>query len=283
MPVDLSKIEAEAPHLVDLYKGVLDLSKDAGLDPEVYKAAVVGSFDFSGSTEMGSNKLYTGKRGKHQLMDEVGDLVFAAGFVFDDDGEIPASFFHNSVIDLGSVTPRNSNGFLARAAKSHRLGGTSYIAPITWMLEQAGFTLDQDEVRAWAQALRTRNFSGVDQLKVKGVSDYPTFGVLATDGEPADDQYMLLATLYVASQYPLFISTLGVGEARSYPALDGFSKLPTQAGDNSNAPDPYGRLVDNVGYFDTKKARNADQMLKLMLGEFPDYYKKVRRIEMVNI
>lgn len=274
MAVDLDKMQAEAPHLVDLVKNVTNLMKEEGLDPARYKSSVVATFDISGSTEMGKNRLYTGS---DKQMQSVADIGLAAGFAFDDDGEVPLSLFHNQVIDLGDITPATSLNCLD-AHKKHPKLGTNYIAALRWIVEKAGFgDVYLGDVRAWAQALRTgRGFDRLPPLEVKATAEYPTYAMFATDGEPGDDIWELIAYIYLMSQVPVFVSCIGVGANRPFTTLERFNKLPTQ-------PETNGRLVDNVGAFDSLDAGGSqDKMLKLLLGEYPRYYANARGIKMVT-
>lgn len=90
MGVSLTKLQAEAPHLVDLTKKARTISLDKGLDPDKNTAAVVAIFDSSPSNEMGRNRNYSSG-----LMGKVGDMVLAAGFTFDDDGSVPFGYFNS--------------------------------------------------------------------------------------------------------------------------------------------------------------------------------------------
>ena len=274
MAVDLDKMKAEAPHLVDLVKNVTNLMKEEGLDPAKYKSSVVATFDVSGSTEMGKNRLYTGP---DRQMQGVADIALAAGFAFDDDGKVPLSLFHNHVIDLGEITPATSLNCLD-AHKKHPKGGTNYIAALRWIVETAGFgDVYLGDVRAWANALRTnRGFDQLPPLEVKATAEYPTYAIFGTDGEPQDDIWELIAYYYLMTQLPIFVSSIGVGANRPFTTLERLSKLPTK-------PAPNGRLIDNVGAFDSLKAGGSQQkMLELLLGEYPSFYANARGLKMVT-
>jgi hypothetical protein len=274
MAVDLGKMQKDAPHLVDLFKKVTDLMKDEGLDPARYKSAVVGTFDLSGSTEMGRNQLYTGD---DQLMQGVADIALAAGFAFDDDGKVPLSFFHNNVISLGEITPKTSKNCLDSYRK-HRFGGTNYVAALKWIVQEAGFgRVNLGDHKAWTRAIRTGDFSRVSPLEIKGRAKYPTYAIFATDGEPQDNLDELIAYLYLMSQLPIFVSCIGVGANRPFTTLEMFDNLPSQPNNKD------GRLVDNVGSFDSADAKGRqDKMLELLLGEYPSFYAKARGLGMVT-
>lgn len=274
MALDLKKLETEAPHLVNLAKNVTNLMKEEGLDPARYQSSVVASFDVSGSTEMGNNRLYTGADKQMQC---VADIALAAGFVLDDDDKVPLSLFHSRVVDLGEITPMTSLNCLDAHKNIHK-GGTNYIAALQWIVKKAGFgDVELGDVRAWANALRTnKGFDQLPPLEVKATAEYPTYALFATDGEPGDDIWELIAYIYLMSQLPIFVSCIGVGANRPFEMLERFSKLPTQ-------PEPNGRLIDNVGAFDSLKAGGSQQkMLELLLGEYPSYYAKARGMGLVK-
>lgn len=255
MGVDLKKVEAEAPHLVDLTKKTQQVLLDKKLNPEQYKANVVGTFDNSGSTEMGRNHLYS--EGK---MQEVADIAFAAGLVFDDDGQVPMSVFNSNVRDLGEMSLQNCKGFLSSVRAG---GGTDYVAALRWIIGAAGF----GGVDLGVHSGKKRGLFGKgnsDALTVKATAPYPTYALFVTDGEPGNPHEEIESLLTAMSQLPIFVQFVGVGEAT-------FSFL-------QRLDDLDGRLIDNADFFDAKDA-NHDQtrMLELMLNEFPGYYANAKR------
>ncbi len=263
MTVDLSKVEAEAPHLVDLYKQAGVILEKSGLDPRQYKAAVVGTWDHSGSTEMGRNRLYSSG-----LMQEVADLCFVAGLQFDDDGSVPASLFDSSAHDLGEVTLGNCRGFMNQH-KRFGFGGTSYTAALRWIIDQANFgrvDLGAQGNSSGGWGFRRRNEPTT--LSVKATAPYPTYALFVTDGEPQDPgEAKTLLTLM--SQLPIFVQFIGVG-SHDFEFL-------------RELDDMDGRLIDNASFFDAKEVSNDQgRMLELMLREFPQYYRAARQIGLVT-
>jgi hypothetical protein len=254
MPVSLEKVQKEAPHLVDLYKQVGVSLKKGGINPERYKAACVATFDHSGSTESGSNRLYT-----NGTMQEIADIVFAAALQLDDDGSMPVSLFDNRVNDLGEVSLGNCKGFLDVHSK-YRFGGTSYLAGLQWIVEQAGFG-----------KVNLKGSGGLfhkgAKLEVKATAPYPVYALFVTDGQPEDpDQAAEYLTLM--SQLPIFVQFVGVGSAR-FSYLERLDELS-------------GRFVDNAGFFDAKTVNHSvDGMLEKMLSEFPSYYAEAKRQKLV--
>lgn len=256
MGISLEKVEQEAPHLVTLVKQTGVILEKKGLNPNSYKAAVVGTFDFSGSTEMKPNQLYS-----DGTMQRISDLGFAAGLVFDDDGEVPFSLFHNTAIDCGNVNLGNCNGFVSRVIQGKRMGGTSYVAALRWIVDQAGFgSVNLGSVGS-AGGGWFKKGSG-SSLSVKATAQYPTYALFVTDGEPQDGE-QAAEYLTLMSQLPIFVQFVGVGHHH-------FQYL-------KKLDDLGGRLIDNAGFFDAKDVGNdQNRMLEKMLEEFPDYYAKAR-------
>lgn len=250
MAVSLRKVQEEAPHLVSLVKEVNRVSLQKGLNPAHDKAAVLATFDCSGS----ASPLY--QSGEIQ---NVADLAFAAGLVFDDDGSVPVSFFDNRAYDLGDITLSNCQGFIAK--QSPRWGGTSYVSALNWIIDQAGYgRVDLGSAGGGGGGFFRR--SSGSALSVKATAEYPVFAMFVTDGEPQDGN--AAAELLVRmSQLPIFVQFVGVGPHR-------FSYL-------RQLDDLGGRLIDNAGFFDAKDAGGSQQgMLDGLLNEFPAYLREAR-------
>lgn len=241
--ISLTKVEAEAPHLVDLVKATLVSLEKSGINPAVNKAAVVATIDSSGSAE----PLY--RSGEIQ---RVADMAFAAGLVFDDDGEVPVSLFDSRVYDLGSINLGNCKDFIARQRPAW--GSTDYVAALHWIIEQAGYA-NVD--------ISTGGFLRKKGQSVRATAEYPTFAIFITDGEPNGGTEAAIRDLLTdMSQLPIFVQFLGVGRHN-------FSFL-------RSLDDLDGRLIDNAGFFDAKDASNEQEMLAGLLNEFPSYYQQAR-------
>lgn len=254
MGISLDKVEREAPHMVSLVKQVGVSLEKRGLNPDLYKAAVLATFDHSGSTEMGSNRLYT-----DGTMQSVADIAFAAGLTFDDDGSVPVSLFDNNVTSLGELDLSNCKGFLDQHSR-YRFGGTSYEAALRWLVEEAGYGNVNLEGSGGGGLFGRKGSGG--SLEVRATAAYPTYAIFVTDGEPQDprqtEQYLRLM-----SQLPIFVQFVGVG-THNFEFLKGLDDMD-------------GRFIDNANFFDAKDAGNdQSKMLELMLGEFPDYYVEAR-------
>lgn len=248
MGVSLDKVQREAPHMVDLVKRTKISLEKKGIDPDLDVAAVLAIFDDS----MSAQNLY--QSGQIQ---KVADMAFAAGLVFDDDGEVPAAFFSNTVKDLGSVSLSNCHGFIAK--QSPRWNGTEYAKALAWIIDQAGFGgVDLSTGATKGGFLRKGSEGG---FSVKGTAPYPTFAIFVTDGQPQDGE-QTKKLLTAMSQLPIFVQFVGVGPA-DFPFLESLDELE-------------GRFIDNAGFFDSKDASNEQEMLEGLLNEFPSYYVKAR-------
>lgn len=251
MGVLLTKVEAEAPHLVDLVKATTVNLRKSGIDPDVDKAAVVATIDSSGSA-----------RGLYQSgeIQRVSDMAFAAGLVFDDDGDVPVSFFDNQVQDLGVINLSNCNGFIARQHPNY--GSTDYVRALQWIIGQAGYS------NVNLSSVGGSSFGGFfrkaqQSLSVKASAEYPMFAIFITDGEPnRGTEPAIRQLLTEMSQLPIFVQFVGVGSA-DFPFLESLDELE-------------GRFIDNAGFFDSKKAANQQDMLAGLLNEFPQYYQEAR-------
>lgn len=249
MAVSLSKVRDEAPHLVSLVKEVHRVSLQKGLNPATDKAAVLATFDCSGSAQ----PLY--RSGEVQ---RVADLAFAAGLVFDDDGSVPVSFFDNRAYDLGDITLGNCRGFIDQQRPSW--GGTSYVAALRWVIQTAGYGhVNLGSLGGGGGFFRK---SVASPLSVKATAAYPFYAAFVTDGEPQDgEQAAELLTLM--SQLPIFVQFIGVGP-HNFSYLHQLDELG-------------GRLIDNAGFFEAKGAAGTQEgMLNGMLNEYPKYLRDAR-------
>lgn len=255
MAISLAKVRDEAPHMVSLVKAVNGVSLQKGLNPATDKAAVLATFDCSGSAQ----PLY--RSGEIQ---DVADLAFAAGLVFDDDGSVPVSFFDNRAYDLGDITLGNCQGFIGRQRPNW--GGTSYVSALNWIIDQAGYSRVNLGSSGGGGGF-FRKHTG-DRLSIKATAAYPVFAIFVTDGEPQDGP--AAADLLVRmSQLPIFVQFVGVGPHR-------FEYL-------HQLDDLDGRLIDNAGFFEAKGASGTQQgMLEGLLNEFPQYLKAARAAGLVT-
>jgi hypothetical protein len=274
MGVSLEKIPHSMRSTVSLVK---EVSASMGIDPDRDKAQVVATWDFSGSTEMDENHLYT-----DGTMEDVNQLAAAAAFTFDDDGDVPQSLFHDGVIDLGNLNPDNCEGFITRAHQNNRMGGTAYLPALKWIVETVG--LDVIDLGQPG-----------DPLEIKCPLNIAVYAYFVTDGEPNDSRNDIEEYLRRMSQLPIFVQFIGVG-SHNFQFLRTLDNLT-------------GRLIDNAGFFDAKKVlgerkppparrglfgrKNKQdesgltddqkrQMLGEMLNEFPSFYQKARNIGLIT-
>lgn len=270
MPVlDLNKVRSEVPRLAKTVEQVGITLQKKGLDPTTNKAAVIMTLDHSGSTEMGGNRLYS-----DGTMRDVADIAFSAGLHFDDDGEIPVSFFDQGIKDLGNMNLGNAEDFIS-SRWNYDFGGTSYLAALKWIVRTAGFDgVDLSSVTT-VTTEKHGHFGRSHQqqvrgpLSVKATAEYPTFALVATDGEPQDSHADIIEYMTLMSQLPIFVQFVGVGH-HDFEFLRQLDEMD-------------GRFVDNANFFDAKDANHdPEQMLGLMFEEFPDYYIKARNLGLVT-
>ncbi len=262
MVVDIRKVEAEAPHLVKLYKRARAVLDERGIDPSRYKAAVMAAFDRSPSTEDGRNRLYSSGE-----MQRLADMTTAASLHFDDDGKEPIALFGSTIRDIGEVTLETPKGYLDKHA-GDLINGTSYTAPLRWIIKQAGYdpyTLEPANSGGNSSGgrglFRRRREADTMAQSQPNLNAYPTFGIIGTDGEPQDKHETIqLVTAMREKKLPIFTQFVGIGRA-SFPFLEDLKCLAAD------------KLINNVGFFDSKSARdNQDVMLELLLGDFSVYY-----------
>ena len=263
MAMQISKVRAEAPKLVETYTQVGRMLTSKGIKAATDKAAVEVYIDHSGSTEMGRNKLYTRPLPEYDGLSEmarVNSLAFAGGLFFDDDGNVPTYLFDTGVTPLGDTGLGNYEHVIDQH-RNYRFGGTSYMAVLRHVIEQAGFA----GVDLGTNGLFTRP-------SVKATLEYPKYILVVTDGEPDYDNTRDIEQLLIKmSQLPIFVQFVGVGE-HEFTFLEKVDKLK-------------GGLIDNVGFFDAKnpKAATKQGFLELMLSEFASsYYPGARKLGLVT-
>ena len=240
----IEEAEHSAPEIAAHMRTGARLILKKGLNPDVTKAAVVGIFDDSGSAEPLFN---------NGTMQESADLALAAGLIFDDDGSVPVAYFSSNVQDLGEITLGNASGFISRNRPRYR--GTMYSSALAWIKEQAGFSGGG------------RGFFG--RSKQPSIpTEYPTFAIVVTDGEPQDPREAEQA-LREMSNLPIFIQFVGVGPHK-FEFLKNLDNLP-------------GRFIDNAGFFDAKEAKgDVNAMLAGLLNEFPDYVVAAKKAGLIQ-
>jgi hypothetical protein len=262
MAMAVSKVRQAAPALADTYEKTGRLLTSKGVRPNVDQADVRIYVDHSGSTEkVGNQRLYSRVEeslGDKTVMQHAIEFGVAGGLFFDDNGRIPFSLFDTQVTPLGDATVDNYTQVLAKHSE-YDFGGTSYITVFRHVLAQLGF----DGIRLG---------SARRGLSVKATAKYPTYVQVITDGEPLhDDPRQVLEWLKLMSQLPIFWEFTGVGE-HDFMLLRQLDDLED-------------RLIDNAGFFDMKdkKARTAEGVVELMLGEFASsYYPEARRLGLIT-
>jgi hypothetical protein len=258
--VSLDKIEQEAPHMAPIVRKAAKITLDKGIDPSVCKAAVMAALDFSGSAE----SLYESGE-----MQKVANNSFAAGLLFDDDGEVPVRLFHDNVLDLGASLSQmnlgNCENFIAKAvSQAGPMGRTNYVAALRWIIEESGYSNVDISLGGG------RMFKSAKSASARVSAEYPAFGIFITDGEPnRGTEGDIVNLLTEMSQLPIFVQFVGVGR-HDFSFLKRLDELE-------------GRFIDNAGFFDAKDASNQDEMLEGLLAEFAEtYYPNARAAGLIT-
>jgi len=173
MPLELTKMQAVAPGLVDLYKAaavILDKHGLAGV-----RAAVYLVIDHSGSMR---------RYFKDGSVQALAERVLAAAAHFDDDGTVPVIFFDTVAHPAVEVSLADYGGAMERIrAGIARMGQTDYAAAMRAVL---------------------------DHYRASGATA-PAYVVFQTDGAPTS-RTAATATLSAASRLPIFWQFIGFGD-----------------------------------------------------------------------
>lgn len=299
MPLSLEKVQREAPHLADSYRRVgLTLQKQA-INPADYPAELIVEIDHSSSTN--SYGLYQARQAvwsSDPTILQVADLAFVAALQFsrDTDPAMPASLFGGVIHDLGSIRLQNCKGFLNQHQRYQFCKTTNYRLALQDIRRRAGYG-NLDLHPGWVteptspapapppkQGFWSRLFGGespqtpqplqqsarrrLAPYRVMASSAVPHLAIVITDGEPLDPQQGIIEELTLMSQLPIFVQFIGVGPSD----FEFLRRL-----DNME-----GRFVDNANFFHARDAGgDLDAMVRLMLGEFPDYYRKARKLGLI--
>lgn len=226
-------------------KLVLDLKKDKGLEGVVAQVAVV--LDYSGSAK----PFYTSG-----YMQKVVERLLAIGLAFDDNKQIDAYIFHNSMHRVDTpVTEENYNGFVNdHIFKRYSFGGTEY-APVVNRI------IDDYTPRTSIIGSFLNSFFGSKPKESK----IPTYCIVITDGDN-DDKPRTEDAIRKSSEMPIFFHWIGIGreEFKFLNKLDNLS----------------GRKVDNCAF--TKYADmtsvSDDELYGELMRELPVWYNEAKRL-----
>lgn len=245
----LDILRHRAPHIANLQEHVDEVFGAHGIDPGHHQAAVLAAFDNSASTDLPPNRLWSSGD-----MQRIVDLLFAAAWTLDDDRVIPVSVFDSRVSEIGRIDPSTCQDCLKVRPKQNIHRATSYLAPLRWIVETAGYG-------------RLDLGNGTGPLSVKATADYPIYAIVVTDGNPCEPLDAISAYVKAMSQLPIYVQLVSLGNdtCRVLPAL---ASLP-------------GRLVSNTNYFHADRVDNTGEMLRRMLGTFPAFYADAKRAGLI--
>lgn len=212
-------------------------------------------------------------------MPALGDLCYAAGSAYDDDGIIPTGYFNRTVTThgVGDVNIDNCRGLIERTYRQNWNGYTNYLEALKWIVGQV------------------EEFASIDlgrpgsPMSVKFQSPMPLFAIFITDGEPTDDKRAIINYIQRISQLPIFIQFVGVGVDNDFYFLNKqLNEMPAGS-----------RLIDNCGFFNAMEVMPAGSygpgvirtpqqdeylqriILENLFNEFPAYYREARRIGLI--
>jgi hypothetical protein len=172
--ISLTKMEATAPGLVDLYKHAGVSLQKKGLTGQ--RAAVYLVIDRSGSM---------GGYYRDGSVQHLAEQALGLSAQLDDDGIVPVVFFDHGVYPPVDVALTAYQGVIAREnARLGGMGGTAY-----------------------APAMR----AVIDHYQASGATD-PAFVIFQTDGEPGDERETQ-QLLKDASSLPIFWQFVGFGRS----------------------------------------------------------------------
>ncbi|OPC84182.1 toxic cation resistance protein [Embleya scabrispora] len=210
--IDLTKITATAPALVDLYKKAGVSLKKHGLAG--VRAAVYLVLDHSGSMF----DYYA-----DGTVQALAERVLAAAAHFDDDGTVPVVLFESRAHRPEPIVLGSHQGRIAELAADCPWGGTDYACAI-------------DAV--------------VKHYKASGATD-PAFVIFQTDGAPASRPDAESALRH-ASTLPIFWQFVGFGSEGQFDFLRRLDTLRNRAVDNAGffaaGPDP--RAMSDTELYD---------------------------------
>lgn len=293
MSVQLSKteqvkvrLEKEKPRLVNLQKDAQVIVRQYSLDGEVVRVVLV--LDASGSMR----NQYNG--GRVQL---VVDRMTTVALNFDDNGELEVWGYASGHAKLPVITlenldtyvrevmagrapvvtpaptpapaPKPKKGWLGRLGDLISGGDDSSAASTTPQPVRGqwgrwgdgilpGLSYDNNEPPVMKAILEDS----------KSTPNTPTLVIFVTDGG-IDKGESIKKVLVEASRFPIFWQFVGIGGS-SYGVLEDFDTME-------------GRYVDNANFFalDDIESISVKELYSRLLGEFPSWLEKVRKIGMI--
>ncbi|MDX3455088.1 VWA domain-containing protein [Streptomyces sp. ME02-8801-2C] len=200
--ISLSKVEAQAPGLVNLAKTAAVSLEKAGLAGQ--RAAVQLVLDHSGSM-----------RGFYRdgSVQRLAEQTLGLSVNLDDDGSVPVSYFGASVDHTVDVRLDNYVGIIDTTHTASAWGSTNYVAAMQ---------------------------AAVEEHDINGF-DFPGLVIFQTDGEPNDAEKTKRALRSISNR-PLFFAFVGFGPERNMRFLQQLDTLDGRQVDNASffhAADPH--------------------------------------------
>jgi uncharacterized protein YegL len=236
MPVDMKKVEAQAPGLVSLVKTAQVSLQKRGLD--AHRARVAIALDISGSMK----GLYSA--GKVQ---QLAERILALGLHFDDNGAIDVFLFDSGAYNEGEMTLANFKDFIATKVMRKVGGGTKY-SPVLRMMREEYFP-------------SKKGFLG--RKKGSGQADLPVYVMFVTDGAPhPTDKKAATAEIVECSKVGMFFEFMAIGREND-PEFDYLREL----------DDMEGRVLDNADFFEVPDpvSMSESALYDKMMTEYPGW------------
>jgi len=245
MPVNLDKIESQAPALLSLAKQATISIDKSGLNGTVAKVALV--LDYSGSM---------GNEYKNGSMQRLAEKVLALATQLDDDGAIDFFVFDSSAAYLGEISLGDYKGSVDRLTRGRRMGTTNYAEAFLKVRDHFGFGNTVEKKGLFGRTKTVPNPNS-------GPADAPVYALFLTDGVP-DNKAAAVKALTEVAATPIFWKFLSIGRE----SIEFLQKL----------DDLDDRFVDNADY---KPVGNVDkvndsELFDMLLDEYPGWLKEVR-------
>jgi hypothetical protein len=239
MPIDLKKIEASAPELLNSAKATqLSLEK---VKLNNHTARVVLVLDVSGSME----SLYSSGK-----VNELVKRVLPLGLGFDDDGEVDVFAFGTNAKEIGGYGLTNYKDCVKDILAKTSWSGTRYDTALK-LIDQKYGNSTQPVYVMFVTDGDTENKSGTEEL-IRTLSGKPVFIQFIGLGAENLPEKRKKATGFFAK----------LAKSMSTP-LEFLEKL----------DDMEGRVIDNVNFFSIKDPTSLtdERFYELLMGEYPQW------------
>lgn len=247
MPVDMKKVEAQAPGLVNLVKTAKVSLEKRGLD--AHRARVAIALDISGSMR----PLYNS--GKVQ---QLAERVLALGLHFDDNNAIDVFLFDTGASNEGEMNLANFKDFIASKVTRKVGGGTMY-SPVLRMMREEYFP-------------SKKGLFG--RKKNSGPADLPVYVMFVTDGAPHPrDKQAARDELTKCSEVGMFFEFMAIGREND-PEFEFLRQL----------DDMDGRVLDNADFFEVPDpvSMSESALFDKMMTEYPAWIPQAKAAGMIG-